>query len=366
MKNIKLFDVSKENEEIREIFFSGLESLYSESNFTLGYQNGPVEELESKLGKYCGRKYALGVNSGTFALEMASYALNIKEGDEVIVPVNTFVATASAPALRGAKIVPADVDLHTYNISLDTVQHLVNDNTKAIFGVNMYGNPFPFKDLESLGVKIVEDAAHSHGSELDKNKSGSFGDISTLSFFPTKVFGGIGDSGLLLHDDDKLDSDLRAYRNCGQSKPHFAINLASVGRMPTIQAQFLLAKFEILDKLLAHRRKIAEIYDNFFAGSKIKPQVIDKNACSSYFAYVVRVEDRDKVVENLKDYNIPTTIQYRYLLTEQPFWNKLKHKKNPTPNAKNILESMFSLPMNYSVTTSQAEYIASKLLEIVK
>lgn len=362
---VKLFDLYTENSWIKEGFFERLSDLYDESNFTLGYSRGPVEELEDIFCKFCGRQYALGVNSGTFALEMASFALDLHPEDEVIVPANTFIATASAPARYGATIVEADVDPETWNLNKESVEKVISEHTRAIFAVNLYGNPFPYDELKDLGIPLVEDAAHSHGTEYKGKMSGSLGNYSVFSFFPAKVFGAIGDAGMLLFDKDEQYEVLHAYRNCGQAKSHYATVLASVGRLHVVQALFLVEKWKIFHKALAHRRHIAEVYDEHFRETPVKPQRVLDGCKSSYFAYVVRVPNRDAVGTRLKKLGIPWTIQYRYLLHQQPFWKRIKTRSTETPIAEEVLSEIMSLPMNCSVTEEQAAYVADALLHCV-
>lgn len=366
MKKIKLFDVYEENQIVKERFFQRLETLYDASEFTLGYHEGPVEQLELLFAQYCGRKYAIAVNSGSFALDAASYLLDLKPGDEVIVPANTFLATATMPSLHQATIVEADIDPDTWNICPQSVEQAITEKTKAIFAVNMYGNPCNYEGLRKFGVPIVEDAAHSHGATYRGEMSGNLGLFSAFSFFPTKVFGGIGDGGMLLFDKEDDEKVVRAYRNAGQEKPHYAIVPSLVGRMAVVQAAFLVEKWSIFEQLLAHRRKIAHIYDSYFKDSVVQPQKIEEGCQSAYFAYVISVPQREKVCEMLTLREIPWTIQYRYLLHEQPFWNRISSRTIQTPVAQQIIQQMISIPMNMSISEQQARYIAENVIDCVE
>lgn len=363
---VKLVDTKLENSWIKESFFRNLGGLYDSGNFTLGYGEGPVEELEDIWGKYCQRKYALAVGAGTHALHMAAFGLELQPGDEVIVPANTFISTATAPAMLGATIVECDVDPDTLNLTRSTVEAVISNRTRAIFAVNLYGNPYPYDDLRELKVAVVEDAAHSHGAECQGLPSGKLGDYSIFSFFPTKVFGGIGDSGMILFDDARIYEAFRAYRNCGQQKPHYATVLGNVYRMHVLQALFLLEKWRVFERILTHRRRIAAVYDQYFLDSTVKPQRVLEGCLSSYFAYVVRVPNRDRVGERLKAYGIPWAIQYRYLLHEQPVWRQMSTRESDTRNAKQSLSEIMSLPMNCSVTEEQAAFVAYTLLRCLK
>ncbi len=363
---INLIDINLENSRLKESFFRKLEALYDAGNFTLGYAPGPVEELEETLRGYCRRRHALAVGAGTHALHMAAFALGLGPGDEVIVPANTFISTATAPAMLGATIVECDVDPETLNLTRSTVEAVMSERTKAIFAVHLYGNPYPYNDLRDLGVSLVEDAAHSQGAQYDGIPSGKLGDYSVFSFFPTKVLGGMGDSGMILFDSAEDYEALRAYRNCGQEKPHYATVLGNTYRMHVVQALFLVEKWAIFEDILAHRRRIAEVYDECFRDTPARSQRVLQGCRSSYFSYVVRVPNRDKVGERLREYGVPWTIQYRYLLHEQPVWRQLPTRTTDVPNAKLALSEIMSLPMNLSVTEDQARYVAETLLRCLK
>lgn len=363
MGDVRLFDIHLENSWIKEDFFRKLGEIYDQGAFTLGHQPGPVEELEQIFREACGRRHALAVGAGTHALHMAAWVLGLGPGDEVIVPANTFLATATAPALTGARIVACDVEEDTLNLSRRTVEAVMSGKTRAIFAVNLYGNPAPYEDLIPLGIPIVEDAAHSHGAVCRGGMSGGMGRTSAFSFFPTKVFGGIGDSGMILFDEDAWESGLKSFRNAGQEKAHFGVVPGNVYRMHVIQALFLLEKWKILPKTLAHRRRIASIYDGYFQGSGVRIQRVLEGCQSSYFAYVVRVSDRESVVSRLAARKIPTTVQYRYLLDEQPVWDGIAARQSEIPVARKISKEILSLPMNTSVTDEQARHVAEVLLQ---
>ena len=363
---VNLFDINTENRWIKKSFFRKLERLYDAGNFTLGYGDGPVEELEKIWRTHCQRGYALAVGAGTHALHMAAFALGLKPGDEVIVPANTFISTATAPAMLGATIIECDVDPETLNLTRATVEAVMSKSTRAIFAVNLYGNPYPYDGLKDLGVPLVEDAAHSHGAEYRGLPSGKLGDYSIFSFFPAKVYGGIGDGGMLLFDDNNHYDALTAFRNCGQEKSRYAVVLGNVYRLHVLQALFLIEKWHILPRILEHHRRIAAVYDEHFRDSPVRPQRVTEGCRSSYFAYVVRVPHRDKVGEKLKERGIPWTIQYRYLLHEQPVWKAMSTRKTEVPNARRALDEIMSLPINCSVTEEQAAYVAENLLDCVR
>lgn len=359
---VKLFDLSTENAWIKDAFFEKLSDLYDRGDFTAGYSPGPVEELEELLAAGCERRFAVGVGAGTHALHMTAFALGLGPGDEVIVPANTFLSSATAFAMVGARPVECDVDPETLNISRETVEAVATERTRAVVAVNLYGSPAPYDDLAGLGIPIVEDAAHSHGAVYRGRPSGSFGDYSVFSFFPSKVVGGIGDSGAMLFDDASRDAALRAFRNCGQSKPHLATVLGNVYRMHTVQALFLIEKWRMLNRIVAERRRVAAVYASVFEGTGVRPQRVLPDAASSFFAYVVRVPDRDAVGEKLKQAGVPWTIQYRYLLHDQPIWDEIGGVATHTPNAQAALGELLSLPVHAGVTDSQARHVGEAVL----
>jgi dTDP-4-amino-4,6-dideoxygalactose transaminase len=366
MKPIKLFDLYSENKLIESAFFKDLKKLYADSDFTLGFKDGPVESLEAIFQEKTGR-HSLGFSSGTSALHAASFGLNLKKGDEVIVPANTFIATATAPAFCGAKVVVCDVDKDTLNISAETITKAITKRTKAIFAVNLYGNPVDYDELKKFNISIIEDAAHSHGAIYKNRPSGSFGEMSAFSFFPNKVFGGIGDGGLLTFKNKKLTPQLKSFRNAGQSKSHWGENLGNVYRLSTINALFLSHKWKNFKKVLNRRREIAKMYDEAFKGiEEIQTQKITPNSKSSYFCYVIRIKNRSSKQTKLMDIGIPTTVQYRYLINEQPVYSEICAKVLATPNALKAKKEICSLPIHYGMTNDQVEFICSNVIKICK
>lgn len=366
MKQIKLFDLYAENKLIEDSFFKSFKKLYKNSDFTLGFKDGSVENLEAIFKESTGR-HSLGFSSGTSALHAASFGINLEKGDEVIVPANTFIATATAPAFCGAKVVACDVEKDTLNISAETISKAITKKTKAIFAVNLYGNPVDYDELKDFNLDIIEDAAHSHGATYKNRPSGSFGEMSAFSFFPNKVFGGIGDGGLLTFQNKKLNKSLKSFRNAGQSKSHWGENLGNVYRLSTTNALFLEHKWKNFKKVLNRRREIAEIYDEAFRNiEEIQTQKITANSTSSYFCYVIRIKNRNKKQEKLMEIGIPTTIQYRYLINEQPVFSEICSKVLPTPNALKAKKEICSLPIHYGLTNNQIEYICNNVIKICK
>ena len=368
--SLQVFDLSAENAPVRESALSRLAALFDNSEFASGYRDGPVEELERTLARWCGRRYALGMGSGTLALEAAAIALDLGPGDEVVVPANTFLATAAAVAARGAKVVAADVDDQTWNLSAQTVARAVGPRTRAVFAVNLYGNPCPWDELEALGLPVVEDAAHSPGAQYagrnGVRQSGGLGRLSAFSFFPSKTLGAIGDAGMVLFDDPAAVEPLRAWRNCGQGEKHRAVMLGTVARMDVLQAAFLLEKWRVFEAGLAHRRQLAAVYDECFRDSPVRTQRTLPGSLSGHWVYVVRVPDRAAVTTALQAADIGWSIQYPYLLQQQPFWEGVAARPLETPVADVFVQEILTLPLHRGLSEADVRRVAEVVLSAVR
>lgn len=310
-------------------------------------------EFETNLAKYLGVKHAIGCSSGTSALLLALMALNIKSGDEVIVPSFTFIATAEMVALLGAKPVFADIELDDYNLSLKSVEKLVNSRTKALIAVSIFGQMPNLEDLDEFckaqKIVLIEDGAQSFGAtQMLKNgefkKSCSIAPISCTSFFPSKPLGAYGDAGAVFTNDDEFALKIKTFLNHGQKERYKHEFIGINGRLDTIQAAILNVKLRHLDAELEKRQKIAQIYSENLKNA-ILPNI--KQGFKSVFAqYSVRVKDRQSVVKRLNEKGIPSAVHYPLGLHLQKAFANLGYKKGDLPNTELVSEEILSLPMS--------------------
>jgi dTDP-4-amino-4,6-dideoxygalactose transaminase len=346
----------KLHQPIKEKVFSYFKEIYDSGYFI---NNRFVKEFESSFADYCGRKYGIACNSGLSALHLACLALQLGPGDEVICPTNTFAATALAAHYTGATVRFVDIDPKTLNLDPQGLSNLINEKTKAIMAVHMYGNPLDMDALEQLGIPIIEDAAHAHGAELSGRKAGSLGVLSCFSFFPTKNLGGLTDSGMVLTDDSDLAEKLRILHDVGQKKKHDHEMIGYNYRMSELNAAFLLEKMQFLDTWNDWRRSNAFLYEQAFAGNtKIKLQHTLPGAKHVYHLYVIQVKNRDSIQEKLKGDGITTEVQYPVPIHLQKPWQSFYK----LPIAEQSAQEILSLPVFSGTPQDEIEYVIERIL----
>ena len=319
---------------------------------------GPeVYELEQKLSDYVGVKHTISCANGTDALSLALMALNIKEGDAVFCPTFTFFATAEAIALTGATPVFVDSNKNTFNICTIDLENRVKKivvegklKPKAIIAVNLFGLPADYITIQKITkkyeLKLIEDAAQGFGGEIHTKRAGSFGDISTTSFFPAKPLGCYGDGGALFTNNDEYAELLKSYRQHGKGKNKYDnVRIGMNSRLDTIQAAILLEKLKVFPQELLNRNILAKQYTAMFK-DKLSTPFIPNGYLSSWAQYTLISKKRDKIVEEYKAKNIPTMIYYAKCLHQQKAFINLGYNTADFPVAKSLAKTVFSLPMH--------------------
>lgn len=334
------------------------------------YILGPeVEDLESSLAEFVGVDFCISMASGTDAILAALMSLGIKAGDEVITTPFSFFSTSEMISLLGAIPVFVDIDPLTYNIDPNLIEKSITKNTKAIMPVSLYGQPANFLEINSISKKfsipVIEDAAQSFGAMHHGKKSCNLSDIGTTSFFPSKPFGCYGDGGACFTNDPVLAENIRKISRHGQSRRYFHTEIGFNGRLDTIQAAILLAKFPLFKKEIDKRQEVAENYFKLLEKLKIKTPFIQKENKSVFAQFTIEIENRNEVQENLKKYGIPTAIHYPSILPNQPaLKNSIRLNQpdeNHNINAEFASQHVLSLPMHPSLTLEEQEFITSKL-----
>lgn len=300
--------------------------------------NGPayilgevVAHFERDFARYIGVGFGVGVNNGTDAIHLALRALDIGSGDEVITVSHTAVATVAAIAMAGAVPVLADVDPETRTIDAAAAEALITPRTKAIIAVHLYGHPADLDALtrlcEKRGLVLIEDCAQCHAAEWKGRKTGSFGRVSTFSFYPTKNLGAIGDAGMVLTDDAAIAEKLRLLRQYGWAKPQNSLIQGWNSRLDPLQAAILSVKLEHLDAHTARRQALAARYDERLKGLPFKLPTVPSHGTHVYHLYVIQLEDHDwkeaQVVRgalqaSLAEQGILAGIHYPFGVHEQP------------------------------------------------
>ena len=330
---------------------------------------GPVvQQLEEELAQYLDAPYALGVANGTDALQIAYMALGIGPGDEVITPAFTFIATAEAAALLGATPVFADIDPQTFNIDPARVEELITPRTKAIVPVHLFGHAADMDALVDIGARhgipVVEDNAQSIGATYKGRKTGVFGSICTLSFFPSKNLGAYGDGGAVLTSDQRLYERMKMITNHGGRHKYFNEILGVNSRLDALQAAILRVKLRHLESFNAARREAAGRYNALLAPCEsISTPPEARYARHVYHQYTIRVAGRDALGERLKQRGVPFGVYYPVPLHRLPVFSEPGAARcGPLPETVRAAEEVLSLPMHTELTPAAQEMIAETVL----
>lgn len=330
------------------------------------YSGGPyVDAFEAEFAKYCGVSHATGVSSGTDALHLAMRTLDVNAGDEVILPVNTFVATAWGVSYVNAKPVFVDCDPESWNIDHTAIESKITDKTKAIIGVHLYGQPFDVDEVKKIAhkynLRFVEDCAQAVGALYKGRRVGSLSDVSCFSFYPGKNLGAYGEAGGLATDNAEYDKRIRSLRNHGSLIKYYHEELGFNMRMDGIHGAVLSVKLKYLDEWNEKRRSIAQSYRQGIKNPKLKMQRCPDFASSVYHLFVITTEDRDGLKDYLEAKGIYPGIHYPVPCHLQKAYAHLGYKKGDFPNAEHLSRSCLSLPMYPELTEEEVAFVIDAL-----
>ncbi len=331
------------------------------------YILGPaVTELEAALAGYLGVKHAIGCGSGTDALLLALLAMELKPGEEVIVPDFTFFATAEMVSLLGGVPVFADVLPDTLNLDPRQVEARITARTRGVIAVSLYGQCADFDELAAIARRrnlfLIEDAAQSFGATYQGRKSGTLCQLATTSFYPAKPLGAFGDAGALFTGDDALAERLRVLANHGQPVTYRHRLVGINGRLDSLQAAILKVKLRHFPEELERRQQVAAWYDEELAGLVSIPRVKKGNRCS-WAQYTVRSPQRSRLIEQLKLRGVPTAIHYPMPLHQQEVYARMGIRDESLPESVKASKEVFSLPMHPYLTREEVKAVASALRE---
>ncbi len=332
---------------------------------------GPkIAELEKKVAEISNCKYAVGVSSGTDALLVSLMSLEIGSGDEVITTPFTFFATAGCIARVGAKPVFVDIDPKTYNINPALIEKAVTKKTKAIMPVHLYGQMADMDPIMAVAKKhnlsVIEDAAQSISSTYKGKKAGSIGTCGCFSFFPSKNLGGIGDGGMVVTNDEKLFHMIFIMRNHGSEPKYYHKFVGGNFRLDPIQAAALLVKLPYLNEWSAARRKNAEYYNEKFADTAVKIPFISSDCQTIYNQYVIRVPNRDKVIEHLKKQSIGCEIYYPVPMHLQECFSYLGYKAGDFPESEKAANEVLAIPIYPELTGEMKDCVVDAIVSFLK
>lgn len=355
---IPLLDLKAQFATIRGEITAAVTEVFECQQFILGPK---VAELEKKVAEYCGARFAVGVASGTDALLLSLRAAGVSRGDEVITSPYSFFATAGAVWNLGAVPVFADIDPRTFNLDWRGVEKALTKKTKAILPVHLFGQCAEMDSVRELArarkVVMIEDAAQALGAKCKNRRAGTLGDLACFSFFPTKNLGGAGDGGMVVTDDEKLFETVRLLRAHGARKKYYHEIVGTNSRLDALQAAILLVKLKYLDQWAEARRRNAAFYNAAFKGTEVKTPYPEPCNYHVYNQYVIRIPDRDAVMERFKAAEIGCEIYYPLPLHLQACFRSLGYKLGDFPASESAAMETLAIPVYPELTDEQKEEV---------
>ncbi len=348
------------HDEIRGEIDEAIKEVINNSYFI----DGPyLKKFEEDFAKYCHVKYCIGVGNGLDGLKLSLLALGVKEGDEVIIPSHTYIATALAVSSCGATPVFVEVDPVTFNLDAKKIEEKITNKTKVIIVVHLYGQCADMDEINKIAKKhnlyVLEDAAQAHGALYKGRKAGSLGDIAEFSFYPGKNLGALGDGGCVTTNNSDLALKVLKLRNYGSSAKYVHDVKGYNSRLDEIEAAILDKKLAHLDKWNQRRSEIAEQYLTKITNPKvILPKIADGNN-HIWHQFVVKVSKREEFINYLKENDIPTMIHYPIAIHKQKAYQEFNDLNLPI--AEELAKTVVSLPMYYGLTDEEVNYIIEKI-----
>lgn len=365
MMTVPMLDLSLQHAQVAEEIRAGFERVVATSSYILG---PAVGDFETAFAEYCGVGHAIGVGTGTDAIELALRGAGIGPGDDVILPANTFVATAEAVLRAGATVVFADCD-EDFLLDPQDLRTRMTSRTRAVIAVHLYGQTAAIDEIRAVAgpsVVLVEDAAQAQGARYQGRRAGSLGDVAGTSFYPGKNLGAYGDGGAVLTASDAIAERVRMLRNHGGLRKYEHREVGTNSRLDSLQAVVLSAKLGRLDSWNAERRQIAERYAGVLSAlpQVICPRTVPGNE-HVYHQYVVRVPERDRVLAELIADGIGAGIHYPVPVPLLPAFAGPVPATGCFPVAERLANEILSLPIYPGLTPEQQDYVAERLVQSI-
>ena len=366
---IPLVDLKAQYQSLKEEIDEAVRRVLEQGEFILGAEGKAFEE---KFASYLNVQYAVGVASGTEALLLALLACGISPGDEVITTPFTFIATAEAITQCGAIPVFVDIDPQTCNIDPAQIEPKINEKTKAILPVHLYGQPAEMQPILALaqkyGLKVIEDCAQSLGAEYRSRKTGSLGDAGCFSFFPSKILGACGDGGMVTTNNLDIAEKVKMLRNHGCKEKYYHLIPGFNSRLDNLQAAILRVKLKYINSWIEKRQKATEVYAYYLKEvNNIALPHIAPNRSHVFNYYTIRLKNsqknRNQLQQHIRAQNIASAIYYPVSLHLQNVYQHLKYKKGDFPESEKAQEEVLSLPVYPELTEEQIEKIAKIIKE---
>lgn len=361
--DIPFIDLQYQYRQYQEEIDAQIREVLDSSGYILGEK---VEGIEAELARFCGVRHAIGVGSGTEALQLALMALGVGPGDEVITTPFTFIATAEVISLLRATPVFVDVREDTWNIDPDQVEEAITEDTAAVIAVDLFGQCADYERLAAIcsehGISLIEDAAQGFGAVRNGRRAGSFGEIACTSFYPAKPLGCYGDGGMVFTESDVFDEEIRSLRVHGEGAGRYQhVRVGMNARLDAIQAAVLLAKFEAFPSEIEARRRVARRYTEKLESMVERTPTIRPGNQSVWAQYCVEIPYRDAVREKLNEADVPTAVFYPLPLHLQDAYRDLGYNWGDLPVCEAASRRIIALPMHPYLDEETQDYIIEQL-----
>ena len=363
---IKVWDYKKEYLNEKDEIFSAIEEVLDSGWLILGDK---VKQFEAAYSSFINTKYGIGVANGTDAIFLALKALGIGHGDEVITVSNTAIPTVSAIVSTGAKPVFVDINEDTYVMDVNKIESAITSQTKCLLPVHLFGQCADMDTIKQLALKynlfVLEDCAQCHGAEYKNEKAGSLSDISTTSFYPTKILGTYGDGGMVNTSNEELNKKMRRLRFYGAEKTYYAIEHGYNSRLDELHASILLNKLSHLESYIERRRRLALQYYDLLKDTDLILPYEAPYGKHAFYIFVVRHAKRDIIMEELKKRDILVNISYPWPIHIMEGYSYLGYKEGDLPVTETAAKQIFSLPMYPTLTDEEQQTVSEALHEIL-
>lgn len=360
---INVWSYLEEYQDEKTDIHEAIDSVLNSGQLILGPH---VKAFEDEYASYCGSNHAIGVANGTDAITIGLRALDIGRGDEVITVSNTAVPTVSGIIDAGATPRFVDIDPKTYLMDVSLLENLINERTKCILPVHLYGQCVDmdkvFEIAQKYNLKVFEDCAQAHGALFNNKVAGSIGDASSTSFYPTKILGTFGDGGMILTNNQEVMEKIRRLRFYGMDKQYFSLENGINSRLDELHAAILRKKLRRLKYYVQRRQEIAARYDSELRETSLKLPINKTSNHHAYYVYVVSHPDRDEILEKLLQNDIRLNVSYRWPIHTMPPFKQFLFENQKLPETENAAARIFSLPMYPSLKQEDQD----KVIEVLK
>lgn len=358
--NVKFSTMEIMHKEMRDEMLETFQNVYDKGWYILGEQ---CELFEKEFASFCEAKFCIGCSNGLDAIHLMLLAAGIGEGDEVIVPSNTYIATVLAISYTGAKPVLVDPDLTTYLLTADEIKKNINTNTKAVIVVDLYGQIPDMEEISDLCKKhklfLFEDAAQAHGAKYKGKNIGYYSDGAAFSFYPGKNLGALGDAGAFITNSEMLAKKVRVLSNYGSNEKYHHDVIGYNNRLDEMQAAFLRIKLKKLNKITEERQEIAQRYLNNIKNDKIVLPVVGKDRTHVWHIFAIRTEYKTDLKKYLDENGISTIEHYPIAICDQKAYSQ--YSFNELPISRIIAQQELSLPLYYGMTNEEIDYVIDKI-----